>query len=298
MNNKTAFIFPAFITSFTKKEVDVLEKNNFYLSHYLNRASDILHIDLPDFDYDANTYQNDELFSQIIAYIFSCAFSDLLIKKKIKPDYVAGYSMGIYASLYASESIEFEDGLKIIANAYQLVNELSVSKKFGMGAVIGLTFSDIAALITNSTLDVEIININNDRSIVLAGLKKDIHKFLKIAALEGAFTVSELTVDTPYHSKYLTPFKDRFSKFVSGIIIYNPRAPILSTYNQREIIDASDISRELVFNLTEKINWYKTMQELLKKNVSVFYECGAGKDLSKIARFVEGDYVIKSIDKI
>ncbi len=298
MNNKTAFIFPAFITSYTLKEIRTLEKNNFFLSHYLDRASDFLNIDLPDFDYNADVYQKDELLSQLIAYIFSCAFSDLLIKKKIKPDYVAGYSMGIYASLYASKSINFEEGIKIIANAYQLVNELSVTKEFGMGAVIGLTFSDVLELINNNKLDVEIININNERSIVMAGVKEDIRRLLEIATNEGAFSVSELTVNTPYHSKYLKKFKNEFIHFITDIDIKDAAIPVISTYDQREIINTLDLQKELVYNLTEKINWYNTMQKLLEKNVSVFYECGAGKDLTKIARFIEGDYKIKPVYKI
>src|SRR6056297_3650907 len=298
MNNKTAFIFPAFITSYTQNELEILSNNKIQLSHYLKRASDILNIDFPDFNYQTELYYKDEFLSQIIAYTFSCAFSDLLSHKNIYPDYVAGYSMGIYASLYSSKSVRFEDGIRIINEAFRLVREIDPGINFGMGAVVGLTFSDINEQISKFQLKTEIININNDRSLVIAGLKQDIQMLLEIAKDEGAFSSSELTVNTPYHSTYLRKVKKPFRDFISNLKIKDARIPVISTFNQREIIDASAIRQELVYNLTEKINWHKTMQKLLNNGVSVFYECGAGKDLNKIARFIKGDYVVKSVSKI
>jgi [acyl-carrier-protein] S-malonyltransferase len=298
MNNKTAFIFPAFITSFTHKEIEFLEKNNFQLNQYLKRASIILNVDLPDFDYDTDFYQKDEFLSQIIAYTFSCAFSDLLTQKGIKANYIAGYSMGIYASLYSSQSIGFDDGLRIISEVYHLADKVSEAGKYGMGSVVGLYLKDIQELISNNNLKIEIININNDRSIVVSGIRKDIRKLLDLAQQEGAFSVSELIVQTPYHSSYLKKIKDCFYHFICDMEIKAAEIPIVSTVNQREIIKPIEIRKELVFNLTQRINWFKTMQKLLEKEVSVFYECGAGKDLTKMARFIEGDYIIKPVYKI
>jgi [acyl-carrier-protein] S-malonyltransferase len=133
--------------------------------------------------------------------------------------------------------------------------------------------------------------------MVVSGGKSDIQYLLDIAQQEGAFSVSELTVDTPYHSKYLRKLKDEFSHFVNEFAFRDAAVPVISTYDQREVIKSRDIQKEVVYNLTEKINWYKTMQYLLKKNVRVFYECGAGKDLTKIARFIQGDYKIIPVTK-
>ena len=143
MNEKTAFVFPAFITDFTKKELDFLSENSIDLNNYLQRVSVAIEIDLPEFSYDSNNYRNNELKSQLLAYLFSCAFYDILEKKGITPQFVAGYSMGIYASLYAVKSISLEEGAKFIHTAYNIVSELAETKKFGMGAIIGLSIKDI-----------------------------------------------------------------------------------------------------------------------------------------------------------
>ncbi len=295
MKNKTAFIFPAFITEFTRNEIEFLDKNSVDFNDYLHRASVALNIDLPEFSYNTDVYRNDELNSQLLAYLLSCAFSDILQNKGIVPELIAGYSMGIYASLYAAQSITIEDGAKLIFSAYNLVNDITGTGIYGMGAIIGLSTEDVENLIKNNAPDVEIININNEHSLVIAGKKKDVVIVLKKAKEEGAFSTAELTVDTPYHSKYLLKYSDSFQKYINTISIKSAKIPIISTYDQREFTKLSEIKSEFIFNLTGKINWNKTMQKLIENNVSEIYECGAGKDLKKISRFIDGDYKMKSI---
>ena len=298
MVNNTAFIFPAFITEYTKKELDFLRDNQIDFNNYVKKTYDIIGVELPEFSYESQVFKNDELLSQITAYLFSCAISDVLKQKSIYPKYISGYSMGIYASLYAANSIGIEDGIKLIYKAFELVNDLSCSGEYGMGAIIGLSLEDVEKLILDNNLETEIININNRHSLVLAGKKDDIITVLEKAKNEGALSVAKLRVNTPYHSKYLLRFSDKFNNFIQTLNIRDTEIPIVSTYDQRIIEKSSDIKSELVFNLTERINWFKTMQKLIDLKMNTLYECGAGKDLNKIARFIEGDYNIKSIYKI
>jgi [acyl-carrier-protein] S-malonyltransferase len=295
---KAAFIFPAFITNYTGKEIDFLTQNGVDFSKYISQASKVLGEDLPEFSYNNSIYQSDELFSQFIAYLFACAMNDVIREKNIVPDYISGYSMGIYASLYAARSINIEDGLRIIYNAFNLVKDVAKLGNYGMGAVVGLTINNVNEILNNNNFDIEIINVNNKHSIVLAGIKDDITKFLDLSKEEGAMSVNELTVNIPYHSKYLIQYSQEFSDFIYTMSIKDAEIPVVSTFNQKICLSSDDLRMDLIHNLTEKINWYNTMQSLIKLNVNTFYEVGAGKDLAKIARFVEGDYRLISMYKI
>ncbi|PLX10574.1 MAG: hypothetical protein C0597_16525 [Marinilabiliales bacterium] len=297
MGNKIAFLFPAFITDFTEKEVEFLQKNSIDINQYLSRISNTLSIEFPGFFYD-NKYFREELNSQILAYAISCAMSDALFSKGLFPNLIAGYSMGIYASLYASGSVNFETGAELIYKAYNLVKELTETGKYGMGAIIGLAYNDIERLTQAKSYHAEIINVNNEHSMVIAGTKKDVRELLEKSTDEGALTTAELTVNTPYHSKFLLKYSEPFRKYLNKIQIKNAEIPIISTYNQREVVQLEEIKSELVFNLTQKINWYNTMQKLINLGINEMFECGAGKDLKKISRFIKGDYKLKSIHKI
>jgi len=298
ISNKIAFVFPAFITEFTSKELYFLQRNNLSLSSYIEKVSEVLKYDLPDFTYDNSEYWNSEFLSQILAYIFSCSISDVLVNKDIKPSFVAGYSMGIYAALYSIGAISFIDGINIIKKAFNLTNDLRESGKYGMGAIIGLTVDDVNMLIKKNKLTTEIININNEHSAVVAGKKSEINELLLEAKNEGAISTTVLTVNTPYHSEYMLKYTDVFTSFVDTLQLKDPICPLISTFNQREITKEAELKKELVFNLTRKINWFKTMRKVIEKNASDFYECGAGKDLKKISRFIDGDYNMKLIHKL
>lgn len=298
MSNKTAFVFPAFITEFTGKELDFLQKNNLSLINYINKASELIGYNLPEFAYENNEYQKSEFLSQILAYIFSCSISDVLLKKELKPNFIAGYSMGIYAALYSAGAISFSNGIRIIESAFDLTEELRVSEDYGMGSIIGLSVDDVNVLINKTKQETEIININNEHSLVIAGKKGEIKKILFKAKNEGAISTTELTVNTPYHSEHMLKYSDEFASFVDTLQIKKPHYPIISTFDQREITEASELEKELVYNLTMKINWQKTMHALIEKNVTEFYECGAGKDLKKISRFICGNYQLKLVHKI
>lgn len=296
MSKKKAFIFPAFITEFTGKEISFLQHNQVDINDYIQTISKCLPIDLPKFSYDHH-FHKEELNSQLIAYSFSCAFYDILKSKKIVPNYIAGYSMGIYASLYAAGSIHFNEGAKLIFEAYNLVKKLSEEKLFGMGAIVGLSCNDLNTLLLKGNYNLEIINTNNEHSLVLAGKKDDLTKLIAEAKKEGALSASELTVNTPYHSTYLKPFAGLFKKYINLLPVSECQVPVISTFDQREFYQVKDIKMELVMNLTERINWHKTMQKLIQNNVTEMYECGAGKDLKKISRFIKGNYQIKSVYK-
>jgi malonyl CoA-acyl carrier protein transacylase len=298
MKTKSAFLFPAFITDYTQKELEVLSNNGIDFNSYIKVASDKLGVILPDFSYQSEEYRNDELLAQIIAYLFSCAFSDLLKKKHIKPSFAAGYSMGIYASLYSAGSISISDGIQIIYKAFELVNELACKGEYSMGGIIGLSRNDIDEIINKSNADVEVINSNSEFSHVIAGIKTHVLQTLDLARNEGALNVTPLNVKTPYHSRFLNVFAERFMSFIDTIDLKTPHFHIISTFDQRNASSIEEIKKELVHNLTEKINWHRTMIVLLEKDVKEFYECGAGKDLSKIARFIEGDFKVISIQKV
>ncbi|MCH7516085.1 MAG: hypothetical protein IIB08_02980 [Bacteroidetes bacterium] len=66
----------------------------------------------------------------------------------------------------------------------------------------------------------------------------------------------------------------------------------------KNIKTADDVKNELVRNLNTRINWLKTMGKMLSLNINTFVECGAGKSLYKIGKFIEGDFKIYSLNKL
>ena len=90
----------------------------------------------------------------------------------------------------------------------------------------------------------------------------------------------------------------RFAEFLQSMRLRDPSCVILSTIDQREITGADELARDLVENINHPINWLGTMERLIGSGVDTFIECGPGKSLHRIARFIEGDFETHTINTL
>lgn len=296
---KTAFIFPAFISEYLGNEIQLLESFSGNLPHLLQIASDITEDDYNNISIDDVLYTEDELRSQVITYIFSCCLSDVLIRKGIKPDLMAGYSMGLYAALYTGKAISFDEGIKLIKEAFLISRSVIGKINSAMGSIIGLTFKEIDAIIQENELQVEIANTNSVHSHLVTGPKEEVDTLLTKAQEIGALNISLLKVSTPYHSELLKPTKENFQNYIQNKIdLKSNQFPIVSSINQAVVNTADQISNELVKNLFTRINWMETFNRMFALGIKQFIECGAGKSLYKIGRFIPGEFTIYPMNKV
>jgi [acyl-carrier-protein] S-malonyltransferase len=289
-HKKTAFIFPAFINEYPENPFSGLQELQNRFHYLLTEASSLVDPDMADFDFDSNHFLWDELRTQYLTFIYSCAVADVLNGKKIIPAYSAGYSMGIYAALVHSKVVTFTEGLLMIRKALETIRNVVQNRKYGMCSIIGLSREDINSLIHLLDLQVEITNQNSSFAFVISGVHSDIHDLLQAATAEGALHIHLLNVSLPYHSAFLRGTKNEFREFIETIRFEKPQTKIISLVDQQILLDPSMIKEEIIRNLYTPLNWYQTQSEFLKSGVNLFVECGPGKNLVKNAKFIDGEY--------
>ncbi|MBP6872260.1 MAG: ACP S-malonyltransferase [Bacteroidales bacterium] len=259
-------------------------------------ASDTLDTDLTGFDFAENPMPDDELKSQYIAYIYSCAVADGLLAQNTAPVHVSGYSMGIYAALYYCGAIRFTDGLFLIRSAWEKISEATGDNRYGMGMIIGLKEDDITRF-RGYGENVEICNRNNPYTYIISGKRDAVEAILSASLEEGALRASLLPVSMPYHSMILQTASARFGDAIRQTDIKNGKPVYFSALSQEEIITGDGLRRELICNIFSRMNWYETMKSLIEKGVTAFYECGAGDGLTKNFRFIGGSFKAYPVDK-
>jgi len=297
-DKQLAFIFPAFTSDYTDhpgKRITGFEPQFHAL---LQTAAGLVDSTLSDVDLDGRTFRENELHSQYITYIYSCAASSLLRKSGFSPAMSAGYSMGIYASLFDAGSVSFKTGLELIRLAFRSLKLAIGSEAYGMASLIGLTGRDIHHLIDLSDLRVEITNQNAPHSFVVSGYREDILKLLELAKEEGALHTRDLEVSIPYHSVFLKEGAMHFAQQISHIEIKNPENQIISLIDQTFLSTPSIIRQELVNNLFYSLNWFRSKQAMLQNGISVFVECGPSKGLVKNSKFVDGKFLFYSLSSL
>jgi [acyl-carrier-protein] S-malonyltransferase len=107
-----------------------------------------------------------------------------------------------------------------------------------------------------------------------------------------------LPITLPYHSRFMEKAKDQIREFLRDVNIHRPSVQIVSCVNQEVLSTAQDIREELYCNVSDKINWYKTMQKMLELGVNQFVECGMSKSLTQLAKFIKGKYDVFNVNNL
>jgi len=243
---KVAFIFPAFVSEYIGNEVQIMNALSNKFQENLKKASVTSGVDFEQFHLENTAFTKDELRVQIISYIFSCSLSDELIARGIKPDILAGYSMGLYAALYTGGVITFEEGIHLIDRAYKISKSAIEGIDAGMGSIIGLKAQEIEEIIKKDHLEAEIANTNSIHSLLVTGRFEAVSSLLDMARDAGALHVSKLNVSTPYHASLLKDTYKPFNECISKQIkLKKSNYPILSSIDQRKVEFPDDIQKDL-----------------------------------------------------
>lgn len=295
-DNHLALIFPAFTSDYTDHPARQIPGFESRFESLLQTAADEVDPFLANFKFAERSFLKDELRVQYLTYIYSCAASSSLRALGFSPAMNAGYSMGIYASLYDAGSISFETGLELILLAYESLMQAIRNESYGMGSLIGLSGRDIHHLIDLSDLHIEITNQNASHSFVISGFRNDLTKLMELARDEGALHTRDLEVTIPYHSGFLKDGAMHFAGEIGHLEIKKPGTQMISLIDQTFLSSPSIIRQELINNLFYPLNWLRTQHAMLEHDISVFIECGASKGLVRNAKFMDGNFRYYSLN--
>lgn len=282
-------VFPAFASDYKEDLSQLIPGYTDLFRDLARKASEQVNAPLYLFDSSTHNFLDHELFNQYISYIQSCTCSTLIRNMGLNPGILAGYSMGIYAALFDSESITFETGLDLIRNAFREIGEVTKNRNFSMCSIIGLNIKDIHQLINQIDKDTEISNQNGVFAFVLSGHLSSLNSIVFKAKEEGAIHTHIFEVTQPYHSGFLKETETEFSNFVNHIQVLKPVSPIISVIDQTTLTSPEQLRRELVRGLYQPLNWYQTHLKLSNIGYKTFIECSPLNALRRIARFLPGE---------
>jgi [acyl-carrier-protein] S-malonyltransferase len=294
VNGKVAFLFPAFSMKYGDASPKLVAGYADEVARFLTRASAVVGIDQRKFERPGEFVLDDELQDDLqehyVSYVKGCALARLLERRGIRCDYVAGYSMGLFAALHHGASVSFEDGLQLLHHVCTFANEAVEGGAYGMGVVVGLTADEVGALIAQDCPGVEVADVCAPRVVIASGTRGDLGKLFEISEAKGSMHSRFLPVTIPFHSVFLREAEDKIRRFLRQIDIRPPACGIVSGVNQKVLVSEEDVKEEAVGNLWQPLRWYKTMRRLVDLEVGVFLECGLSDSLCNLARNVEGDF--------
>jgi [acyl-carrier-protein] S-malonyltransferase len=213
----------------------------------------------------------------------------VLNEKGMKPNFVAGHSLGEYSAHVAVGTISFADAVRTVRNRGKYMQDAVPVGVGTMAAILGMDFEALSGVCHDAAQgDVcEPANINSPDQIVISGNTAAVERAVKLADERGAKRAKLLPVSAPFHCSLMKPAQDRLATDLAALSFQNPSAPLVCNVDAT-LLDNADRSRDaLVRQVTGSVKWDPSMRVLMAQGVQLFIEVGPGKVLCGLMRQID-----------
>src|SRR5262245_23543039 len=219
----------------------------------------------------------------------SIALFRLLEQKGIRPDFVAGHSLGEYSALVAAGGLKLGEAATLLRKRGRYMQE---AVPVGVGAMAALLGLDLPAVqsVCERAAEGQIVspaNLNSSGQIVIAGNREAVERAVSIAKETGAKRAIFLQVSAPFHCALLKPAEERLSLDLDRCSISDLRCPLVTNVDAQSIRTGSEARSALKRQVSRPVRWQEIIQHLLDEGVRTFVEVGPGKVLLGLIRSID-----------
>jgi [acyl-carrier-protein] S-malonyltransferase len=203
----------------------------------------------------------------------------------LKFDATAGLSLGEFTALTAAGAMSFEDGLRVVRQRGEFMQEACDATRGGMAAIIGLDEAPTREVCAEA--GVVLANLNCPGQIVISGESERIFNAIELAKTKGARKAIPLSVAGAYHSPLMVSAQSKLQAELAKIKISPPTVPVISNVNALPHGIPTGIGSRLVEQVTSPVLWEQSMRVLLAQEFTRFIELGPGAALSGFMKRID-----------
>jgi [acyl-carrier-protein] S-malonyltransferase len=209
----------------------------------------------------------------------------------IRPEWMAGHSLGEYTALVCSGALSFEDGIKLVATRGQLMQEAVPVGVGAMAAIIGLEdhqVVNICAQVAENDV-VAAVNFNAPGQVVIAGNLAAVERAMLAAKDAGAKRALLLPVSVPSHCALMQSAADKLDKYLQDTAIDIPKTTLIHNVDVAAHSAPEVIRHALKEQLYKPVRWVDSIKFMHDQGVTRFIECGPGKVLTGLNKRIVKD---------
>lgn len=281
-----AAVFPGQGAQFVGMGNDLYEQSALAKS-YFEKANDILGFRITDvmFEGDADALKRTEV-TQPAIFIHSVVEA-LLEGDSFNPSMVAGHSLGEFSALVAAGVLTFEDGLKLVAQRAQAMQEACGLQRGTMAAVLGLEDAVVEEVCDSIEGVVVAANYNCPGQLVISGAYEAVEHACEKMKEAGAKRALILPVGGAFHSPLMAPAKEALASAIEATTFSSPKCPIYQNVSATAVTDSEILKAQLIAQLTAPVKWTQSVQKMIEDGAASFTEYGPGKVLQGLIKKID-----------
>lgn len=295
---KVAFVFPGQGSQSVGMAKDLVENFKKY-DQYLTTAEKAMGIPISNIMFEGPLEELTKTYHAQPALLLSSTIAaSILMENGLKPDYMAGHSLGEYSALVMAGVLSVQDGASIVHKRGKFMNEAVPAGQGAMAAILGMAADDLATVteaVTTEGHSVQVANLNCPGQIVISGTAEGVKLASERAKDHGAKRAIPLSVSGPFHSSLMRPAASKLGVELAMIPLREPKVPIIANVTAKQVESADEIRKLLIEQVTAPVRWEESIRTMLDLGVDTFIECGPGNVLSGLIKKIDRSVTTYSV---
>lgn len=288
---KKAFIFPGQGAQFSGMGKD-LYNNSAEAREMFEKANEVLGFRITDVMFEGSAEELKQTnVTQPAVFLHSVILASTL---GIKPDAVAGHSLGEFSALVAAGVLSFEDGLRLVAKRATAMQKACMTQPGVMAAVLALPDQTIEQVCDSIEGIVVAANYNCPGQLVISGAVEAVNEACAKLKEAGARRALILPVGGAFHSPLMEPARQELEAAIADATFNTPVCPIYQNVDAKPYTDPESIKQNLIAQLTSPVRWTQIVQNMVKDGFADFTELGPGNVLQGLIKKTNAEVLAES----
>jgi [acyl-carrier-protein] S-malonyltransferase len=281
-----AYVFPGQGAQFVGMGLEIYEEYSL-AQELFEDANRILGFRITDIMFEGTPENLKETkVTQPAIFLHSVILSKVM-GENFRPDMVAGHSLGEFSALVANGVLNFEDGLKLVAQRALAMQKACELQPSTMAAVLGLEDERVEQICNEVEGIVVAANYNCPGQLVISGEVSAIEVACEKMKEAGARRALVRPVGGAFHSPLMEPAREELATAIEGTNFNASICPIYQNVSTTAVRDSEEIKINLILQLTAPVKWTQTVQNMIKDGANHFTEVGPGKVLQGLVKKID-----------
>jgi [acyl-carrier-protein] S-malonyltransferase len=208
-----------------------------------------------------------------------------LVEKGIKPDCVAGFSLGEIAALAFSKILSDEEAFKLVCTRGELMDKAASENPGAMVAVMKITPQQIEDICKEFDKTYP-VNYNSPAQTVVATTSENVNAFSEAVKNAGG-RAKALAVSGAFHSPFMADAAEKLGKYMENVEFSEPETTIYSNYTAKPY--EGNYKALVKAQVENPVRWQTIVENMINDGVDTFIEVGVGKTLTGLIKRINGD---------
>jgi [acyl-carrier-protein] S-malonyltransferase len=216
----------------------------------------------------------------------------------VKPQWVAGHSLGEYSALVTAGVLSLRDAVVAVRRRGEYMQEAVPVGEGAMAAILALDLAAIEQACREAAQGqvVSPANINSPGQVVIAGHAEAVDRASELCKKAGAKRAIRLPVSAPFHCALMMPAQERLARDLAGLSFKAPAVPLVNNVDAAEVRTADAGRDGLVRQVSGTVRWQESVERLVREGVDVFVEVGPGTVLSGLIKKIDKNVRVLSVE--